>query len=95
MHCTIKTWESDETLLQTARATCSLTNHAQYSGSLADGRNQVLIEDLILWRMKLLQFHQGGEHHVELVPLCEQVRHRQQLHRDITVLFSRDQWTIF
>lgn len=56
-------------------------HHAQYSSSLADGRYQVLIKDLILWRVKLLQFHQGGEHHVELVPLSEQVRHCQQLQK--------------
>lgn len=53
--------------------THSHTYHAQYGSSLADGRHQVLIEDLILWRVELLQFHQGGEHHVKLVPLCEQV----------------------
>lgn len=48
-------------------------HHAQYSSSLADGRDQVLIKNLILWWVELLQFHQGGEHHVKLVPLSEQV----------------------
>lgn len=60
----------------------SSTHHAQHSSSLADGRHQVLIQDLVLWWVELLEFHQGGEHHVKLVPLCEQVRHRQQLQND-------------
>lgn len=50
-----------------------LAHHAQYSSSLADGRHQILIEDLVLRWVELLQLHQRGEHHVKLVPLSEQV----------------------
>lgn len=71
----------NDTLLKQNRPTHHLTHHAQHSSSLANCRYQVLIKDLILWRVELLQFHQGGEHHVKLVPLCEQVRHCQQLQR--------------
>lgn len=49
------------------------THHAQYSSSFTDGRHQVLIQDLVLRWVELLQLHEGGEHHVKLVPLCEQV----------------------
>lgn len=81
---TVHFYESQNTQSTTMSrlpTTHCLAHHSQHSSSLADGRHQVLIEDLILRRVELLQFHQGGEHHVKLVPLCEQVRHRQQLQR--------------
>lgn len=33
------------------------SHHSQYSSSFTDGRDQVLVEDLILRWVELLQFH--------------------------------------